>query len=81
MSQFNATGSMNPGHEIGQPRKHYSKPVLERLGDLRTLTLGGSPGIGDSSIDPQKPYAGDTIPTFPLPDEFKPPEDPYYPPL
>ena len=33
----------------GNPRKPYSKPQLEFLGDLRNLTLGGSPGSGDSS--------------------------------
>ena len=33
----------------GNPRKPYSKPQLEMLGDLRNLTLGGSPGSGDSS--------------------------------
>lgn len=30
-------------------RKPYRKPLLEPLGDLRTLTLGGSPGSGDYS--------------------------------
>ena len=29
-------------------RKPYRKPQLEVLGDLRSLTLGGSPGIGES---------------------------------
>ena len=29
-------------------QKVYHKPYLEKLGDLRTLTLGGSPGTGDS---------------------------------
>jgi hypothetical protein len=29
-------------------RKAYRKPQLEDLGDLRTLTLGGSPGRLDS---------------------------------
>jgi hypothetical protein len=29
-------------------RKPYSKPQLMSLGDLRTLTLGGSPGYGDT---------------------------------
>lgn len=38
-----------------EPRKRYSKPLLEELGDLRTLTLGGSPGVGDSGGDPQFP--------------------------
>ena len=28
--------------------KPYDKPMLEELGDLRTLTLGVSPGGGDS---------------------------------
>jgi hypothetical protein len=32
----------------GKPRKPYRKPHLDKLGDLRTLTLGGSPGTGDS---------------------------------
>jgi hypothetical protein len=31
-----------------KPRRNYRKPKLEDLGDLRTLTLGGSPGVGDS---------------------------------
>jgi hypothetical protein len=30
------------------PLKRYEKPVLEELGDVRTLTLGVSPGAGDS---------------------------------
>lgn len=29
-------------------RKPYRKPHLKKLGDLRTLTLGGSLGTGDS---------------------------------
>lgn len=44
-------------HAIHQPaqgkhtnsRKRYQKPQLKELGDLRTLTLGGSPGVGDST--------------------------------
>ena len=28
--------------------KPYSKPYLEDLGDLRSLTLGPSPGMGES---------------------------------
>jgi hypothetical protein len=31
-----------------KPRKPYRRPRLESLGDLRSLTLGGSPGIGES---------------------------------
>jgi hypothetical protein len=33
-------------------KKPYSKPQLEELSDLRTLTLGGSPGSGDSGFPP-----------------------------
>jgi len=29
-------------------RKPYQKPKLQELGDLRTLTLGYSGGVGDS---------------------------------
>lgn len=29
-------------------REPYVQPRLVRLGDLRSLTLGGSPGFGDS---------------------------------
>lgn len=29
-------------------RRPYAPPRLEALGDLRSLTLGGSPGLGDS---------------------------------
>jgi hypothetical protein len=29
-------------------RKPYSAPKLELYGDIRSLTLGGSPGSGDS---------------------------------
>ena len=32
----------------GQPRKPYHKPQLAALGDLRSLTLGGSFGTGES---------------------------------
>jgi hypothetical protein len=33
---------------ILKSRKSYQKPHLEELGDLRTLTLGGSVGVGDT---------------------------------
>ncbi len=33
----------------GQARKQaYRSPRLEKYGDLRTFTLGGTPGAGDS---------------------------------
>ena len=30
------------------PRRPYQQPRLDCLGDVRDLTLGGSPGTGDS---------------------------------
>ena len=48
-------------------RKPYRKPQLEILGDLRTLTLGGSPGLNDSGSEfTRKPPPAPT-PGFPLP--------------
>jgi hypothetical protein len=39
-----------------EPRRAYVSPRLVELGDLRSLTLGGSPGAGDSGIgQPRKP--------------------------
>lgn len=36
----------------GSDRSRYVTPRLETLGDIRDLTLGGSPGTGDSPGDP-----------------------------
>ncbi|MFC1681760.1 hypothetical protein ACFL1S_08295 [Pseudomonadota bacterium] len=32
-------------------RKPYSAPKLENLGDVRSMTFGGSPGFGDSGMN------------------------------
>lgn len=41
-----------PDHREGEPapmpRQPYRPPRLVLLGDLRDLTLGASPGVGDS---------------------------------
>jgi hypothetical protein len=51
-----------------QNRKLYRKPRLEVLGDLRTLTLGGSPGLNDSGSEfTRKPPPIPPTPGFPLP--------------
>lgn len=42
------TASEGPPREAAR-RRPYHTPRLERLGDLRSLTLGGSPGAGDST--------------------------------
>jgi hypothetical protein len=64
-------------------RKIYRKSTLTILGDLRTLTLGGSPGMGESGAGgyPELPGPGHTIPLgFPQPDSFPRPGDPNWPP-
>lgn len=35
-------------------RQPYSPPCLVELGDVRMLTLGGTPGFGDSQVDPRE---------------------------
>lgn len=50
---MNTDTKKTPEEENKDPiRKPYKQPVLEELGDLRTLTLGGShPAPGDVSGD------------------------------
>ena len=38
----------DPPEDQERPLKPYVKPDLEELGDMRAITLGGSPGINDS---------------------------------
>lgn len=80
---FADENNQNPPGDPLKPRKPYHRPKLEVLGDLRTMTLGTSPtGNADSGGGAYYEYNGDKlIPNFPPLDEFKPPEDPYYPPL
>jgi hypothetical protein len=40
--------SSMPDTHQARPRKAYSPPRLYRRGDIRDLTLGGSPGFNDS---------------------------------
>lgn len=73
-----------PSLDADKPRKHYHRPVLEVLGDLRTMTLGASPsGIKDSGVSRyRRRRTGDYIPGFPpLPGEDPGSDDPYLPPL
>ncbi len=41
-------GDLAVGRRARSGKRRYVSPGLERHGDLRTLTLGGSPGVGDS---------------------------------
>ena len=37
-------------------KKTYQAPKIKSLGDIRDMTMGGSPGIGDSgAVTPEKP--------------------------
>lgn len=48
--------SSRPAERQPRSRSRYQPPTLERLGDLRSLTLGSSPGIPDSGIGmPEQP--------------------------
>lgn len=59
-------------------RKSYSKPKLIALGDLRTLTLGGSPSSGDSGgAQPGLPFKP-IHQNLPNPGGFVKPGDPPY---
>jgi hypothetical protein len=59
----------------GKTRRLYRKPKLEELGDLRTLTLGGSPGAGDSGAPMlQKVKTGMPV-GFPPLDGYIPPSN------
>jgi hypothetical protein len=46
-------------------RRPYESPRLVELGDLRSLTLGGSPGAGDSGVGPRKPLVVGSEAPFP----------------
>ena len=39
---------VDPGSKLTQPLKVYYSPHVEKLGDLRSLTLGVSGGTGES---------------------------------
>ena len=71
-----------PYLDADKPRKHYHRPVLEVLGDLRTMTLGASPtGIKDSGISLyRRRRTTDFLPDFPpLPGEDPGSGDPNLP--
>ena len=81
---FLPKSQQTPGEDAAKPRKPYHRPVLESLGDLRTMTLGSSPtGDFDSGGGSLYEYAGDKlIPDFPhLPGEYPQPGDPTEPSL
>jgi len=47
----------NKQQDIRQNKKTYKKPELTPLGDIRDVTMGGSPGFGDSGAGaPEKPF-------------------------
>jgi hypothetical protein len=42
------SASTSTGRKLAKCRHPYSRPRLEYYGDIRKLTVGGSPGVGDS---------------------------------
>lgn len=44
------------GRESAPERRPYIAPKLEVLGDIRDLTLGSSPGAGDSTPPNTQPF-------------------------
>jgi hypothetical protein len=42
---------------VSNQKKQYEKPCLKSLGDIRDVTMGGSPGSGDSGSSlPELPF-------------------------
>jgi hypothetical protein len=65
---------MSKSHQaVAKSRRPYRKPHLKKLGDLRTLTLGGSLGTGDSGTS----FAYKRKMGLPQPGGYYPPE--FYP--
>ena len=49
-----------PSPSRNQPKGRYQPPRLEELGDIGDVTLGGSPGAGDTiNIDTTNPMGMD----------------------
>ncbi len=64
MSSFPITGSRNPNNGMNPSRKQYRKPVLEKLGDLRTMTLGGSPVLETAQLVGIRNFPSQGIPSL-----------------
>jgi hypothetical protein len=72
MLPFRKVMSIEPSRPLldVEPRRPYASPRLVVLGDLRSLTLGGSPGAGDSGVGaPRKPLVVGEAPFPPSIDE------------
>jgi hypothetical protein len=68
--QMTTNGQQTATENAGKPRKPYHKPHLQKLRDLRSLTLGGSFGCGESGSCARKVRHsfvnfGGTQPTIP----------------
>ena len=50
---FIASSVLEPNVQPEGGRQAYCPPRLVKLGDIRDLTLGGSPGFSDSSPQPE----------------------------
>lgn len=55
-NQTHITATKNTG-KLNTEKAAYTKPELLPLGDIRDVTMGGSPGIGDSgSAGAEQPF-------------------------
>lgn len=52
--------SATPASPHPAERRTYVVPVLHALGDIRDLTLGGSPGLNDSGNEELQDIPGPT---------------------
>ncbi len=60
----NSEALLNHGKKRADLKREYTPPHLDKLGDLRSVTLGGSIGPNESGA----PFAqGDPFPTLPSP--------------
>ena len=50
VSKVNASKPLNAESSVVVGKRSYSRPELERYGDIRGMTMGGSPGVGESAI-------------------------------
>lgn len=49
INQETATSLARQASSVAVEKKLYSSPKLEQLGDIRGMTMGGSPGVSESA--------------------------------
>lgn len=54
MAKLNDSSIAMPNTSPCSTKLIYEKPVLEIISDIRSITLGGSPGLGESGVARKK---------------------------